>query len=313
MARAVPSGTRADAILGFVSAALALIAIALPGRLRDPIAGTLRRDLVAPLISLQKNAELGRLALIRHDQETAGKDSIALRALLVPSLESENDRLRRLLGLGHALRWGFVPAEALHSRAIGEEFTMTLTAGARNGVRPFSPVVAPEGLVGMVETVDPRMCLAISWAHPDFRVSSMTADGSAFGIAKAHLGSGTDRFLLELSGVQLSTTLPSGTLIVSSGVGGVYPRGIPVGTVMRELGPREGFTEGWARTYLLRPAVKPQDISSVMILEPRRGAAGVQAVWADSLKDTTADTSASPGMQPGTETDSTDSQDGPNR
>jgi rod shape-determining protein MreC len=313
VARAVASGTRADAILGFVSGALALIAIALPGRLRDPIAGTLRRDLVAPLISLQKNAELGRLALIRHDQETAGKDSIALRALLVPSLESENDRLRRLLGLGHALRWGFVPAEALHSRAIGEEFTMTLTAGARNGVRPFSPVVAPEGLVGMVETVDPRMCLAISWAHPDFRVSSMTADGRAFGIAKAHLGSGTDRYLLELSGVQLSTTLPSGTVIVSSGVGGVYPRGIPVGTVMRELGPREGFTEGWARTYLLRPAVKPQDISSVMILEPRRDAAGVQAVWADSLTDSTADTSASPGMQPGTEADSTDSQDGPNR
>jgi rod shape-determining protein MreC len=296
-----------------VSAALALIAIVLPGRLRDPIAGTLRRDLVAPLISLQKNAELGRLALIRHDQETAGKDSIALRALLVPSLESENDRLRRLLGLGHALRWGFVPAEALHSRALGEEFTMTLTAGGRNGVRPFSPVVAPEGLVGMVETVDPRMSLAISWAHPDFRVSSMTADGSAFGIAKAHLGSGTDRYLLELSGVQLSTTLPSGTLIVSSGVGGVYPRGIPVGTVMRELGPREGFTEGWARTYLLRPAVKPQDISSVMILEPRRGAAGVQPVWADSLKDSSADSSASPGMQPGTEADSTDNQDGPNR
>ncbi len=311
MARAVPSGTRADAILGFVSGALALIAIALPGRLRDPIAGTLRRDLIAPLISLQKNAELGRLALMRHDQETAGKDSIALKALLVPSLESENDRLRHLLRLGTALRWGFVPAEALHSRALGEEFTMTLTAGARQGVRPFSPVVAPEGLVGMVETVDPRMCLAISWAHPDFRVSSMTADGSAFGIAKAHLGSGTDRYLLELSGVQLSTTLPSGTLIVSSGVGGVYPRGIPVGTVMRELGPREGFTEGWARTYLLRPAVKPQDISSVMILEPRRGAAGVQAVWTDSLKDTTADTSASPGMQPGTEADSTDSQNGP--
>jgi rod shape-determining protein MreC len=313
VARAVPSGTRADVILGFVSGALALIAIALPGRLRDPIAGTLRRDLVAPLISLQKNAELGRLALMRHDQETAGKDSIALKALLVPSLESENDRLRHLLKLGQALRWGFVPAEALHSRAVGEEFTMTLTAGARQGVRPFSAVVAPEGLVGMVETVDPRMCLAISWAHPDFRVSSMTADGSAFGIAKAHLGSGTERYLLELSGVQLSTTLPSGTLIVSSGVGGVYPRGIPVGTVMRELGPREGFTEGWARTYLLRPAVKPQDISSVMILEPRRGAAGVQAIWADSLKDSSADTSASPGIQPGTEADSTDSQDSPNR
>ncbi len=316
MARAVASGTRTNVVLLIASGALALIALAMPTRLRDPVAGALRRDLVAPLITLQKNAELGRLILIRHDQETASRDSVALRALLVSSLEAENDRLRRLLGLGSALRWGFVPAEALHSRALGEEFTMTLTAGSRSGVRPFSAVVAPEGLVGMVETVDPRMSLAISFAHPDFRVSAMTANGSAFGIAKAHLGSGTDRYLLELSGVQLSTTLPSGTVIVSSGVGGVYPRGIPVGTVIRELGPREGFTEGWARTYLLRPAVKPQDVSSVMILEPRRGAAGVQAVWADSLKaDTGAvatpgDSNASPGMQPGTEADSTDDNAG---
>ena len=107
------------------------------------------------------------------------------------ALEAENDRLRRALGLGHSLGWGFVPAEALHSRALGEEYTLTLTRGSRAGIRPFSPVVAPEGLVGMVETVDPTMSLAITWSHPDFRVSAMAADGSAFGIVKAHLGIGT--------------------------------------------------------------------------------------------------------------------------
>jgi len=42
----------------------------------------------------------------------------------------------------------------------------------------------------MVETVDPTMSLAITWSHPDFRVSAMAADGSAFGIVKAHLGTG---------------------------------------------------------------------------------------------------------------------------
>lgn len=275
MARAVASGTRTDVILLIVSGALALTALALPGHLRDPFAGVVRRTIIAPLITLQKNAELARRALVRHDVETAAHDSVALQALLVPGLEAENDRLRRTLGLGRALHWGFVPAEALHGRTPGEEFTMTLTAGSHSGVRPFSAVVAPEGLVGMVVTADPATSQAISWAHPDFRVSAMTADGSAFGIVKAHLGSGTDRYLLELSGVQLSATLQPGTLIVSSGVGGVYPRGIPVGTVLREL----NTSEGWARTYLVRPAVKPQDIFSVLILEPKRGVAGVQGVW----------------------------------
>jgi rod shape-determining protein MreC len=276
VARAVASGTRADVALLAVSAFVAFAALALPAHLRDPLAATLRRTFIAPLVTLQRNAELGRTALVRHDAETTVRDSVALRALLVPELEAENDRLRRTLGLGHALGWGFVPAEALHSRALGEEFTVTLTRGSRSGVRPFAPVVAAEGLVGMVETVDPTMSLAIIWAHPDFRVSAMSADGSAFGIVKAHLGSVPERYLLELSGVQLSAALAPGTPIVSSGVGGVYPRGIPVGRIISEL----KTSEGWARTYLVQPAVQPYDISSVLVLEPRRVVAGVQTVWA---------------------------------
>lgn len=275
MARAVASGTRVDVVLLAASVVLSFAALALPAPLRDPLAATLRRTFVGPLIAVQRNAELGRLALIRHDAETAVQDSVAMKALLVPELESENDQLRRTLGLGHSLGWGYVPAEALHSRALGEEFTVTLTRGERAGIRRFSPVVAPEGLVGMVETVDPTMSLAIIWAHPDFRVSAMAADGSAFGIIKAHLGSGSERYLLELSGVQLSSALPPGTPIVSSGVGGVYPRGIPVGTVIAEI----KTSEGWARTYLVRPAVKPFDINSVLVLQPKRVVAGVQSVW----------------------------------
>ena len=276
MARAVTSGTRTDVVLLIVSGAIALAAIAMPGNLRDPLAAFLRRTLVAPLIVIQGKAELARQALVRHDAETAARDSVVLKALLVPGLEAENERLRRMLGLGHALKWGFVPAEALRGRTPGEDFTMTLTAGSRSGIRPFSAVIAPEGLVGMVESTDPTTSQAISWAHPDFRVSAMTGDGGAFGIVKAYQGAGGDRYLLELSGVQLSTTLAPGTAIVSSGVGGVYPRGIPVGTIIREL----STSEGWARTYLLRPAVKPQDISSVLIVEPRRAIAGVQSVYA---------------------------------
>jgi rod shape-determining protein MreC len=276
VARAVSGGTRTDVVLLIISGSLALAAIAMPANLRDPLAAFLRRTLCAPLIVVQGKAELARQALVHHDAQTAERDSVVLKSMLVPGLEAENERLRRMLGLGHALKWGFVPAEALRGRTPGEDFTMTLTAGAKAGVRPFSAVIAPEGLVGMVESTDPTTSQAISWAHPDFRVSAMTADGGAFGIVRAYQGSGGDRYLLELSGVQLSTTLAPGTLIVSSGVGGVYPRGIPVGTITREL----STTEGWARTYLVKPAVKPQDITSVLVVEPRRAIAGIQSVYA---------------------------------
>jgi rod shape-determining protein MreC len=180
-----------------------------------------------------------------------------------------------MLGLGRRLRWGFVPAEALFSRSPGEEYTVVLSAGSRAGVRPFSPVVAAEGLVGMVKMVDPTMSIAIVWPHPDFRVSAQSADGGAFGIVAAHLGDEPDRYLLEMRGVPLRTSLTPGTLIVSSGLGGVYPRGIPIGVVQREL----RTSEVWANTYLVRPAVLPADMSSVMILHPQRTSAGVSGVW----------------------------------
>ncbi|HEX2718163.1 MAG TPA: rod shape-determining protein MreC [Gemmatimonadaceae bacterium] len=278
MARASRLDSRFDTGLFIACVFLAIVAHGLPAHLREPIAATMRRTIVAPLVALQHNAELSRAAWLAHESNTRMRDSLSLQAMRVNSLEKENERFRRLLGLGSELRWGFVPAEALHSGAVGDEWTLTLSAGSRQKVTPFSPVVAPEGLVGMVQTVDPRMSIAIMWTHPDFRVSAMAADGSAFGIAQAHQGSGADRYLLELRGVPLRNQVKRGTLIVSSGLGGVYPKGIPIGTVIDTL-----RSDGYARKYLLRPAVLPPDVLSVMILQPDRGQQGVSGVWAGQV------------------------------
>jgi len=142
-------------------------------------------------------------------------------------------------------------------------------------------------VVGVVQTVDPSMSLAILFAHPDFRVSAMSADGSAFGIVQPHIaGTGSpanaaylqsERWLLEMRGVPFRSTLKPGAVVYSSGLGGIYPRGIPIGIVVGEI----KTTEAWARTYLLRPSVNPAEITSVMVLTPQRGGAGLTNVWAD--------------------------------
>jgi rod shape-determining protein MreC len=267
--------SRRDTVLFVSCIVVAFAAIQLPDRLRDPFASMLRRSILAPLVALQSDAEQSRRSWLTREQREAQRDSIALRAMSLDAALSENDRLRKILGLGEALRWGFVPAEVLQGRRVGEEYTVVLSAGARAGILPFSPVVAPEGLVGMVKSVDPTMSIAIAWAHPDFRVSAMAVDGAAFGIVGAHLGNEPERYLLEMRGVPMRSTLRPGTLVVSSGLGGTFPRGIPVGTVIAEM----KTSELWARTYLLRPAVAPADVTDVMVLLPARTTAGVQTVW----------------------------------
>src|ERR1700687_2740683 len=243
--------------------------------MRDPVATGMRRTFLAPRVMLQERSERGRQSLLQADAKQASIDSLSLSSMKAGSLESENDRLRTISGLGSRLRWGFIPTEALHGRGVRDETTVILSAGSRAGVSRLSPVVGPEGLVGVVDQVDPTMSHAMLWTHPDFRVSAMSPDGSAFGIAQAHLTGATGGYLLELRGVPFRATLKPGSVIVSSGWGGVWPRGIPVGTVLQEI----KTSEGWARTYLLRPAVNPADVYSVMILRRDRVAKGLDGVW----------------------------------
>jgi len=273
--RALRSNSRVDLIVLSSCVILALVARALPTTMRDPVATGMRRTFLAPLVMLQERAERGRQSLLQADAKQAHLDSLSLNSIKAGALETENERLRKLIGLGSQLKWGFIPTEALHGRGVRDETTVILSAGSRAGVSRLSPVIAPEGLVGVVDQVDPTMSHAMLWTHPDFRVSAMSPDGTAFGIAQAHLTGATGGYLIELRGVPFRATLKPGAEIVSSGWGGVWPRGIPIGTVLQEI----KTTEGWARTYLLRPAVNPADVYSVMILRRDRLAKGFDGVW----------------------------------
>src|SRR5918998_1084577 len=128
---------------------------AAPATMREPVARTMRRTVVVPLVGLQRGAERWRAAWLASERETAQRDSLALKAFEVPVLLSENQRLRKLLGLGSRLDWGFIPADALHATTRPDPLDLILTAGSNAGVDPNSPVVAPEGLVGVVLNVDP--------------------------------------------------------------------------------------------------------------------------------------------------------------
>jgi len=273
--RPARTDTRVDLTLTALCVAGSVFCLILPDSSRDRTAAALRTTIVAPLAAMQVRAELSRRAFLAHDGAVRISDSVSLRAQRLSGVEDENAQLRALLGLGAAVKWGFIPAEVLHGRGVGDDFTVTLSAGSRSGVEVLSPVIAPEGLVGVVERADNSLSQAILWPHAEFRVSAMSADGAAYGIVNSHPGRGAERYYLELRGVTLRSPLKVGSLVVSSGSGGVFPRGIPIGTVVAEL----KATEGWARSYLLRPAVKFTDLSSVMILKPARAAAGLAGVW----------------------------------
>ena len=280
MANAARLGNRVDAGLLIGCMVLSLVAVVLKEEDRAPIASALRRTIVAPLVGLQRGAERWRTSWVSSEQRQAVIDSLSLRAVNAVGLKNENDHLRKVLGLGSRLEWGFVPTEALHNTVPGTDnlvTTLTLTAGSTAGIKRFSPVVAPEGLVGTIQTADPTMSIAILYTNIDFRASAVAADGTTFGIIYPHAagGSGSDVYMLELRGVPTRSVLKPGTVIYTSGLGGTFPRGITIGTVLQEL----KTAEVWTRTYLVRPAVAPSHITSVLVLTPQRVTQGTGNVW----------------------------------
>jgi rod shape-determining protein MreC len=279
VARAARLSSRVDFSLFVGCVILSMITLVLPAQMRDPLAESLRRSVVAPLVGLQSNAERWRSAWQLSEERTARLDSAAMRTFDLVALRAENEELRRTLGLAARLRSGFVPAEGVHN-AVREDVvtTLMLTAGSRAGVKVYSPVVTDEGVVGVVQTADPTISIAILFSHPDFRASAMSGDGSSFGIVYPHLQqglAGSGEYLLELRGVPFRTVLTPGTMIYTSGLGGTFPRGIPIGSVLREL----KTAEGWTRTYLLQPSVNPARVTSVMILTSPRNAERSDNVW----------------------------------
>jgi rod shape-determining protein MreC len=119
----------------------------------------------------------------------------------------------------------------------------------------------------------------MTWAHPEFRVSAFTVEGNAYGIVapvEAVGGGGA----LEFRGVPYRDSVRAGTLVLSSGLGGVYPKGIPVGFVLGLV--RE--QSGWERVYRLRPAANPAAAAHVLILTSPKAAGDLAAAFpSDSM------------------------------
>jgi rod shape-determining protein MreC len=254
--------TRRDTVLFILCLGLSLFGLFSPPPVGYSIADNLRETVLSPLVWLQKRAEEGRTSRVRFRQVTSERDSTAYLSQFLPSLRAENERLRQLLRLSRRLNAGYVPAEVLHQPQVMDGRTLLLGAGSRAGVALFNPVVSPEGLIGVVLSVSRNSSVAMSWAHPEFRVSAFTVSGNAFGVVAPSNEGRNGEGALEFRGVPYRDSVPLGTLVLSSGLGGVFPKGVPVGTVIGTV--RE--EAGWERVYRLRPAANPGSAAHVLVL-----------------------------------------------
>lgn len=221
----------------------------------------------------------------------AQRDSLAAHLVGQSNLAAENRELRSLLGFRPRLTYSFVPAETARLSGPGSDGTLQLSVGSRDGVKGDAVLVNADGLVGKVWKLGDESSVAIDWTHDRFAVAVMTADGETYGIAKPVDGPHGER-VLALTPVAFHTVPDTGSMVVTSGDGALFPRGIPVGKVIGQ-GKEPG---GWQRTYFIRPLVNPAQMGHVLVLgDPVQGRsdADLASAWGVRLTQTqVADTSA---------------------
>ena len=126
-------------------------------------------------------------------------------------------------------------------------------------------VFTGRGLVGVARAPHGNGAHGEFWSHPDFRVSVVTEDGQVRGIVRASRPDG-GQAVLVLDGAPFQSNVRNGTLLVTTGIAGVYPPGVLVGTVRRVLDAEAG----WMKSYIVEPSVRPEEASIVLIWERPR-------------------------------------------
>ena len=162
--------------------------------------------------------------------------SLALLRSDVERLEVENARLRRALEYTAKAPEVWLAAAVLSEGggAVSARKTIRTDKGSLAGVKDGAVVMVPEGVVGRVLSVTPHTSEVLLVTDPSLKVACAveTPSGEVRGI----LSGGTDD-LLVLKYISSAAEVPPRSAVLTSGLGGVFPRGLPVGTL---LGIREG-------------------------------------------------------------------------
>lgn len=290
---------RVDAVVTLV---LAVGCIALletgPGAevaVSEALRGTALRPFLEAQDWVDRRAELqGRVSTLVEENARLQSELVRRRGM-----ERENRELRELVAIaGDEGR--FLPAEILPGEPrLGVARRFLLPMGRGSGMRAPAGVLTADGVVGVVRTVTADGAAGDFWTHPDYRVSVRVRGGAVTGIVRPD-DAESDQPVLVFEGAPYQDEVPQGTVLVTTGAGGVYPPGVPVGTV-------QGLAQverGWARSYRVRPAVRPEDVSAALIWLPAPGASGdslgmeVPSPWRETTGEDTAgaatDTAASP-------------------
>ncbi len=201
-----------------------------------------------------------RLTHLEAENEALRAENAALKNQLVLLEEAriENETLRRQLAFKSAVpNYQLLSAEVVGQDSSAFLHFIIVDRGAADGVQRGMPVLAAEGLVGRVEEVSVNSAKVLLITDPSSSVTALIQRTRATGVVQGQLeGQMVMRYLL------LDSPVMPGDVVLTSGLGGNFPKRLVIGTVVRV----ERQDVAMFQEALVEPAVNLRDLEVVMIL-----------------------------------------------
>ena len=162
------------------------------------------------------------------------KENADLRAQLVDyyAVKSENVRLWKFYELKKQHPdFTLVPAMALRRDTNDEFSAFSLDKGSSSGVKEGDPVVSETGLIGWVSECDLNTCKVVTILSPGTRIGAEDTKSGDTGVV-----TGSSKYAYRnqtvFSKLTYSNQVEVGDIITTTGVSGIYPKGLPIGEVV---------------------------------------------------------------------------------
>ncbi len=181
------------------------------------------------------------------------------------ALEQENVRLRALLDSSFKVSEKVLIGELMAVNLEPFSREIVINRGTRHGVYEGQPILDAHGIMGQITRATPLTSYAMLITDPNHAIPVAVNRNGLRAIA---YGNGSE--LLELPHFPNNADIEVGDLLVSSGLGGRFPRGYPVATITEiDHDPTQPFTKVYAK-----PAAQLNRSREVLLIWPSQTAAG---------------------------------------
>ncbi|MEG0804696.1 MAG: rod shape-determining protein MreC [Pygmaiobacter sp.] len=201
---------------------------------------------------------------VAKENEELKQELIELREQMVDydAIKAENEQLRKASGiLEENPSYEVVNANVIGRDALEKYYSFTIDKGMRHGVEVKDCVISGEGIVGRVIEVGPNYAKVSTILDPSVSVGAIVSRTRDNGLIGGNAKLAMDK-KCAMTLLARDTLAAKGDKITTTGLGGIFPKGLLVGTV-EEILPE---TSGTSMYAVIEPITNIESIKMVMVI-----------------------------------------------